>query len=263
MALIGEDKLLGKRNCAFDAFLFDLGGTLIYFEGDKTEVILQADLALVRSLRELGYTVDEAVFLEVYETRVQAYFGSRDEDQIEYTTRRLLRELLSDYGYPDVPQTDIRTALQAMYEVFEAYWFVEEDSLAVLETLKKYDCRIGLVSNAADDDDVQRQVDRAGLRPYLDAIFTSAEAGLRKPHPKMFEEAMQALGVTDTARVLMVGDRLNADIAGAKQLGMKAVWITRRVPNPAEKAAAYSWQPDAQVNSLTELLNWIMAQSES
>ena len=245
------------KNCAFDALLFDLGGTLIYFEGDKEEVIHQANHALARAVQDLGYDISEYVLINAYETRLQRYFGHRDDDLIEYTTRRLLTDLLADHGYPDAPEEDVRAALQAMYEVFEANWHVEEDALPLLKMLKEYDCKLGLVSNAADDDDVQRQVDNAGLRPYLDVVFTSSVAGMRKPHPKMFEEAMQALGVTDLSRVLMVGDRLNADIAGAKKMGMQAVWITRRVNNPVRKSAVSVWEPDAQVHSLVELMEWM------
>jgi HAD superfamily hydrolase (TIGR01662 family) len=248
---------LGKKNCAFDALLFDLGGTLIYFEGDKEEIIHQANHALARTVQDLGYDIPTYVLVNAYETRLQAYFGHRDEDLIEYTTRRLLKELLADHGYINVPEDDVRTALQVMYEVFEANWHVEEDALPVLKMLKEHGCKVGLVSNAADDDDVQRQVDGAGLRPYLDTVHTSAVAGMRKPHPKMFEEAIQALGVTDLSRVLMVGDRLNADIAGAKKMGMQAVWITRRVTNPIKKSAVSVWEPDAQVTSLVELLAWM------
>jgi 2-haloalkanoic acid dehalogenase type II len=253
---IGEDVSLGM-NCAFDALLFDLGGTLIYFEGDKGEVIHQANRALARAVQELGYDISQYVLINAYETRLQRYFGHRDEDLVEYTTRRVLKELLTDHGYPNAPDEDVRAALRAMYEVFEANWHVEEDALLLLKTLKEHECKLGLISNAADDDDVQRQVDNAGLRPYLDAVFTSSVVGMRKPHPKIFKEATQALGVTDLSRVLMVGDRLNADIAGAKKLGMKAVWITRRVNNPVRKAAVSLWQPDAKVTSLVELMEWM------
>ncbi len=256
MELFGEEFSLGM-NCAFDAILFDLGGTLIYFEGDKEEVIHHANRALARTVQELGYEISTYVLINAYETRLQRYFGHRDEDLIEYTTRRLLTELLADHGYSNAPEEDVRTALQAMYEVFEVNWHVEEDALPVLQVLKEHDCKVGLVSNAADDDDVQRQVDNAGLRPYLDAVYTSAMVGMRKPHPKMFEEAIQSLGVTDLSRVLMVGDRLNADIAGAKKMGMQAVWITRRVNNPVRKSAVSVWEPDAQVTSLVELLEWM------
>ena len=248
---------MGKKNCAFDALLFDLGGTLIYFEGDKEEVIHQANRALARAVQDLGYDISAYVLINAYETRLQAYFGHRDEDLIEYTTRRLLEELLADHGYVNVPEDDVRKALQAMYAVFEANWYVEEDALPVLKMLKEYGCKLGLVSNAADDDDVQRQVDNAGLRPYLDTVLTSAIVGMRKPHPKMFEEAMQTLGVTDPSRILMVGDRLNADIAGAKKLGMQAVWITRRVNNPELKSAGSVWTPDGEVTSLVELVTWM------
>ena len=253
---------MSSKFCAFDALLFDLGGTLIYFAGDKKEVIVRANLALIESLQQLGYGLPPDAFLAEYETRLKAYFERRDQDLIETTTRRLVHELVTDFGYPDVSEQEIRTALQAMYEIFEASWLVEEDALRILQDLKAQGCRIGLVSNAADDDDVQRRVDRAGLRPYLDVIFTSAVVGVRKPHPHIFAEALSALGCTAVERVLMVGDRLNADIAGAKRLGMRAAWITRRVPRAQEKAAASSWQPDVRVDSLDQLRAWISEQSK-
>jgi HAD superfamily hydrolase (TIGR01662 family) len=252
---------LSGRHCAFDAVLFDLGGTLIYFAGDKEEIIVQADHALAHSLQSLGYDLDLERFLTDFEARLQIYFTQRDVDHVEYTTRRLLRELLYDHGYPAAREADLRTALQAMYEVFEACWLVEEDTIPVLQTLKDGGCRVGLISNAADDDDVLRQVQRAGLQPYLNAIFTSAASGWRKPHPRMFEEAMRALDCSSAQRILMVGDRLKADIAGAKKLGMQAAWITRRVPDADQRLAASECRPDVRVASLTELLHWMKDQS--
>lgn len=252
---------MSGRHCAFDAILFDLGGTLIYFAGNKEEIIVQADQALAHCLQILGYALDVERFLADYEYRLQAYFAQRDVDQVEYTTRRLLRELLVDHGYPAVSESDLRTALRAMYEVFEACWLVEEDTIPVLKALKDGGCRVGLISNAADADDVQRQVERAGLLPFLDVVFTSADIGRRKPHPRIFEEALRALECSTPSRVLMVGDRLKADIAGAKKLGMQAAWITRRVADADQRLAASACLPDVQIASLTDLLHWMKAQS--
>jgi hypothetical protein len=52
--------------CNFDALLFDLGGTLIYFEGDKREVIHQADRVLARAVQGQGYDISTKTLIDAY-----------------------------------------------------------------------------------------------------------------------------------------------------------------------------------------------------
>jgi FMN phosphatase YigB (HAD superfamily) len=50
--------------------------------------------------------------------------------------------------------------------------------------------RLGLISNAGDDADVQTLLDQANLRAYFEIILTSAGQGIRKPNPKIFWTAL-------------------------------------------------------------------------
>jgi putative hydrolase of the HAD superfamily len=66
----------------------------------------------------------------------------------------------------------------------------------------------------------------AGLDELADAICISEEVGHSKPHPAMFEQAAARAGTT-LVGAWMIGDNLDADIAGAHGVGARSVWLKR------------------------------------
>jgi len=242
----------------FPVVLFDLGSTLIYFSGDWPEVIRQGQAALVNTLLQAGLKLDTRPFQAQLQASMEAYFSSRDDELIEHTTGAILRNLLSNWGYTDLPGSLLLAALRAMYQVSESFWYVEAETRPALDDLRRQGYRLGLISNAADDANVQRLVDKAGLRAYFDVLLTSAAQGIRKPHPRIFHTALQTWQATP-AQAVMVGDMLSADIRGAVNLGIYSVWVTRRVTLP--DAPAPSLWPDAileNVGELPELLSTLV-----
>ncbi|HRQ23943.1 MAG TPA: HAD-IA family hydrolase, partial [Anaerolineales bacterium] len=89
------------------------------------------------------------------------------------------------------------------------------------------------------------------IREYFDFVLTSAACFYRKPHPRAFEIALAQWNVTPR-EAAMIGDSLEADIFGAKQAGMTAVWITRRAEFTDETMQRI--QPDFSLRKLTELM---------
>ncbi|MCA9215256.1 MAG: HAD family hydrolase [Planctomycetales bacterium] len=69
-----------------------------------------------------------------------------------------------------------------------------------------------------------RQLD---LEQYFDVVSISEDVGVAKPHPKIFEVTLERLGL-HRHEVVMVGDSLASDIAGAIGVGMPTVWLDRR-----------------------------------
>ena len=238
----------------FDALLFDLGNTLIYFDGDRPQVFAQADASLLHHLKLAGLNLKEEAFLKDFRARLSDYFTERESAFIEYTTAHILRTLLADRGYAQVPAGLIRTVLRAMYAVSEAHWQLEADTISTLSLLHREGYRLGIISNASDDDNVQALVDKAGIRQYFDFILSSAAAGIRKPNPRIFSLALENWGIPP-GRVAMLGDTLGADILGAKNAGLFSIWITRRAEVSANRAHADTIQPDAVISTLSELLN--------
>jgi putative hydrolase of the HAD superfamily len=118
--------------------------------------------------------------------------------------------------------------LDAFYAITQNNWLLEEDAHSTLRALQLNDYKLALLSNAADDSDVQSLLDKNNLRHYFSFIRSSAASGYRKPHRQLFDEALRDLNLFPE-QCIMVGDTLNADIEGANKIGIYSVWINRRV----------------------------------
>ena len=95
---------------------------------------------------------------------------------------------------------------------------------------------------------VLRDLRNQGLPEVVEVVVTSGEVGLAKPHPRVFEVALEELGM-DASEVLMVGDSYEEDIVPAAGLGMNSVLkLNDRDPDPAWVLASH------QVRSLDDLL---------
>jgi len=118
-----------------------------------------------------------------------------------------------------------------------------------LESLAQAGFRLALVCDTGftSASGVRRLLDSAGLLEWLDAHAFSDEAGVPKPHPKIFESALSTLGV-EPRRALHVGDLRRTDVAGARALGMRTVRIRWAHDDASEHPDA-----DAVVDSHAEL----------
>jgi HAD superfamily hydrolase (TIGR01549 family) len=239
----------------YQAVLFDLGNTLIYFDSEWTEVLPLADRAMVQSLEADGIKVAQEEFLGQYEQRLQDYYAQRETEFIKYTSEYILSTLLAEMGVTEVPKVVLRRALDAMYAITQSHWVTEADAIPTLQGLQQRGYRLGLISNAGDDRDVQVLVDKAGMRPFFDTVLTSAAQGIRKPNPRIFHNALIALGGLAPTQAIMVGDTLGADILGAQNAGIASAWITRRADSPANRAHQDTIRPDITIHTLAELLN--------
>jgi FMN phosphatase YigB (HAD superfamily) len=139
----------------FEYIFFDLGNTLIYFDGSP-EVMAHASMAVACYLQKsLGHPVDEKDFSRQFGERLHTYYRERDADFIEDTTETILRLMLNEQGYSDVHPRQIRAALNEMYGITQSHWQPEEDAIPTLQTLYAQGYHMGLISNAADAQDVQ------------------------------------------------------------------------------------------------------------
>jgi putative hydrolase of the HAD superfamily len=232
------------------AVIFDFGGTLMYGREDWEPIMAQADDALTAYLRSQGMDLNITTFPHQFRKYLANYFKQREKDLLETTYTYVLRELLKEKGYDDVPDNIIRNALDALFAVTQSNWVLEEDALPTLRKLEGNGYRMGIISNAGDDQDVQQLAQRFGIRHFFDFILTSAACSYRKPHVRIFEMALSKWYLLPT-EAAMVGDNLDADIYGAQNAGMYGVWISRRAAPRTEDQ--FRIQPDASLSSLLEL----------
>ena len=94
-----------------------------------------------------------------------------------------------------------------------------DDVIPTLERLKKT-YRLGAVTNGNAD------IYQIGLGHLFDFSWSAADAGQQKPHPIVFETLLQRENLP-AADMLHIGDDPVADIQGAQQSGIRAVWLNR------------------------------------
>ncbi len=197
-----------------EAVLFDWGGTLMQDEWSD-EIALQGHAADIAALAREGLPTAEAFTLHVAET-----FPIAGEDEIDIAA--VMRSSFAHYGV-DLEDDDLQLFLRASHDVWASYYSLAASTHALLESLRKRGLRLALVSNTASPDWLLRPVlEQQGLVQRLDAIVLSSEVGKRKPHPAIFERALAELDVRPDEAVF-VGDRLDADVAGASRVGMRTV----------------------------------------
>jgi putative hydrolase of the HAD superfamily len=105
--------------------------------------------------------------------------------------------------------------------------------------------RVGIVSNNLLDEQ-QQKLQHCGLASHVDELVVSEDVGVSKPDPRIFEVALDRLGVTASDAV-MIGDSWTADVAGALAAGIRPIWFNRhRQPPPdphADVAELYALEP--------------------
>lgn len=123
------------------------------------------------------------------------------------------------------------------------------DAEAVLRTLKARGYCIGIIANQSAG--TAERLSAWGLLAHIDLLVASAEEGVSKPDPAIFRIALERAGCRPH-EAMMIGDRLDNDIAPAKAVGMRTIWLPQgpaewQLPRCAEEKA------DAVARRLTQL----------
>src|SRR5215216_5392930 len=141
-------------------------------------------------------------------------------EEIEYP--ELVRRLLRDFGVV-IDDEELGRYLEAEHRAWDPARILAAHTHPLLESLRERGLKLGLVSNAFDPGWLlHRDLWQMGIAQRLDFSVFSSEVGLRKPHPAIFERALEALGI-EARRSLFVGDRLYEDVRGAAEVGMTTV----------------------------------------
>ena len=139
---------------------------------------------------------------------------------------RFTEEIFVGMGGPEELASECATEIEQGWEVSENFELYE-DVFPVLEELRRAGLRLAVVSNGIRD--LTEFVAHHGLD--VDAIVDSRSHGRVKPHPTIFQSALDQLGV-GADEAVMVGDSLEEDVEGARALGMRAVLIDRADRHP-------------------------------
>ncbi len=219
------------------AIVFDVHRTLVDDSGFPRERI-------IRLLTEAGVEVDADEYYALYDRLTRDLFDwphIQPFISIREIHRRRLRRFYQYYHVNRDVEADLDYLWQEM-----GTGRIYPDAVQILSRLTdRY--KLGLLSNADDDDPLIQILLQAGY--VFDAVVTSEEVGVYKPHSAMFARMLQNLNM-EPYHVLMVGDSPVSDVMGARQAGITIAWINRKqIALPPDLP-----KPDFEVSSLTELI---------
>jgi len=231
-----------------EGVIFDLGSTLIHFDGDWAQIWHDSLEELHSALQDAGVPAVPDGLIPEFARRMESYRRDRLDDHHERTTANILAETLVALGEPVPDDETLSAALERMYVRTEDYWKPVPGLESTLVRLQIQGLRMALLSNAGDEANVQRLIDRAGIRQYLDPILISAALGVRKPASEPFELILSRWRMAPR-QVVMVGDMLDQDILGAQRVGLHQI----RLRAYAEPDQANACEPELSGEALSEV----------
>jgi putative hydrolase of the HAD superfamily len=232
------------------AVIFDLGGTLVDWPDWDDDAPRRWALSydhLVRTLPANGWP-PRAEYARAMRAAELAHWRRVETEHWSGPPSGLLREGFRMLGR-HVQEEELLAALDGYARAVDGWARVFPDSQPTLRLLRQRGYRLGLLSNtwwAAE----WHNADLAthGLADLLDEVVYTSDLPHSKPHPAVFLEVAERLGIGPAACV-MVGDRPIDDISGGLRAGMRAVWKTNGTPRPRPAHII----PTATITHLAEL----------
>lgn len=160
-------------------------------------------------------------FLTVYEPINLKYWKLYREEKIDKSSLRFarLKDTFDALFYP-ISKELIHTLSLDYIAYLSSFNHLFEGTLEILEYLNsRYNLHI--ITNGFKEVQ-QGKLEKSGINSYFKTITNSEMVGVKKPNPIIFDFALKSANakVEDS---LMIGDNLEADILGAKNVGMDAI----------------------------------------
>jgi HAD superfamily hydrolase (TIGR01509 family) len=228
------------------AVLFDMFDTLMMIEHDHAfykPSLRKAHTALVQNGINVSFDIFNAAYVEARDT----LYATADAQMEEPHFNLRIKNALNSLGYTyDASGSVVHGATMAFCEEFMRYVRIDKNAKNTLEQLHgKY--KLGIVSNFAIPECVFKLLERDNLAGFFDVVIVSGAVNKRKPRPEIFQAALAKLGV-DAENTAFVGDTVEADVQGPQGIGMKTIYIERRIQKEIENT-----QPDKIIKDLTQL----------
>ncbi|EAR02137.1 YjjG family noncanonical pyrimidine nucleotidase [Maribacter sp. HTCC2170] len=193
---------------------FDLDHTLWDFEKNSA-------LTFERILGNHGITIDLSDFLEVYIPINLAFWKLYREEKISKSDLRYqrLKTVFDELKYPVKDATIDQLAIDYI-KYLSSYNHLFPNTIEILEYLKP-NYKLHIITNGFQEIQEKKMVN-AKIRDYFGQIINSEMAGVKKPNPIIFQLALNSAN-TISENSIMIGDSIEADILGAKAVGMRAL----------------------------------------
>jgi HAD superfamily hydrolase (TIGR01549 family) len=227
----------GPSGQVLRAVLFDAGNTLVFLDYARLADGVSEALDLPLTADGLAHHASAAA-------RAMELATGTDQDR----SAAYLEALFRLGGVPDARLGEVHNCLARMHRTKHLWCSVQEGARESLARLRAAGLRLGVVSNS--DGRVEQALEAGGLREYFDVVVDSGLVGIEKPDPRIFQSALEMLGVRPE-EALYVGDLYEVDILGARAAGIAAVLMVR--PGTEKKEGCPT------IESLEDLANGLLS----
>lgn len=240
----------------YKAILFDLFDTLVDLNLARLPLLSVAGRqrrttggAVYQELRSYYDHIGFEEFFSAFLAVSREIEALRTQTHREIHSHERFSRVLHRLGIPSPPPTVVERLVTVHMNELLAVMEFPARRRRVLDRLNP-SYRLAIVSNFDHPPTVYRLLEREHLTSYFQAVLISAEVGWRKPRPEIFQAALSSLGVI-AGEALHVGDTPDADIVGAKAVGLPVAWLDRGVTELGPDLP----RPDYLIHELDELLS--------
>ena len=225
-----------KKRKKLKALLFDFGGTLAFLDFEL----------LAREFSRDGRKLD-ALALEHAEyagrAAIDQHLISEGNSQATSAAYELFfRGWMKAAGIPEEEFRECAAKFSAIHREATLWRVVRPGTFEALEAFKSAGYRLAIVSNA--EGQVEADVKRFGLAPFFDVIIDSHIVGVAKPDPRIFQVALERMGVAPD-EVRFAGDIYSIDVEGARAAGIEARLV--------DQHRRYTWVEHEKIRHIGEL----------
>ncbi len=243
----------------YTAILCDLFETIVTFDrsglprtvfGDSTVPSTVPVLLEILAERWAPLPSEAAVLRALIEVSNEVQ-SEREADLVERSSRVRFARTLERLGAPDPAREPefVERLVECHMGLLDRCTFLPDGHGAALERLAA-NHRLALVSNFDHGPTCLRILDRLDLTRFFEEIVVSDLVGLVKPHPALFEQPLEQMGIA-AGDALFVGDTPGADVQGAKNAGLDVAWINAKgnplsaeIPTPDFVIASFADLPE-------------------
>lgn len=191
---------------------FDIDDTLY----PSTELAYHARKNAINAMIDAGLKGEAEKIFKTLEGIVQKY-GSNYPQHFD--------KLLGEIGVPWSPAI-VAAGVAAYHDTKLSYIKPYPETVPVLLQLRDNGYKLGIITDGLAVKQWEKLI-RLGLQHFFHAVIVSETSGFSKPSAELFKIALESMNCRPDDAV-MVGDKPEKDIAGAKSAGLKTIWIKKK-----------------------------------
>jgi putative hydrolase of the HAD superfamily len=231
----------------YKAIVFDLDGTLVDQEGAERDALLKL---YENELKALDPAPSFRDFLRVWRTAADDYLQRFLDNKMSFEDQRVRRfEALFTAFNQACPPGEAKRLHEAYVALYRKEWRAFDEAKPALAALKAEGYRLAVITNG-DGAQQKAKLVATDLLSYFEDVTVSGDFKVAKPDPGIFRQSEKALGLA-AAELVYVGDRLDVDVAGAKNASWTPVWLDRKsMPGGPGEAGVLVAQDLSQLSGL-------------